>query len=232
MSQLSQLVIMLVTLLFALTVHEFCHAWVADRLGDPTARYLGRVSLNPIVHLDPLGSLMMLFAIFSGIGIGWGKPVPVDIRRLRPNPMVGAGLVSLAGPASNLVSAVALTLLAWWTRTVLLRSGPLSAGPVGEIIFLLFYLGALMNTSLAFFNLIPLPPLDGFGVLMGVLAALRRPWAYRWSMTLANFGRQGALWLFLLIAADWFLAKYNFSLLGTYLRVPMLWVEALIWGGK
>ena len=86
MNQLFQMVIMLVALLFALTVHECCHAWVADRLGDPTARYLGRVSLNPIVHLDPMGSIMMLFVIFSGIGIGWGKPVPVDTRRLRPTP--------------------------------------------------------------------------------------------------------------------------------------------------
>jgi Zn-dependent protease len=226
MNQILSMVIMLVTLLFALTVHEFCHAWMADRLGDPTARHLGRVSLNPIVHLDPLGSIMMLMAIFSGIGIGWGKPVPIDTRRLRPNPMVGAGLVSLAGPASNLVSAFALAVLAWWTRTVLLGTG------VGaEILFMLFFFGALMNTSLAFFNLIPLPPLDGFGVLMGVMAALQRPWAYRWSVQLARFGRQGAMWLFLLIAADWFLARYGFSLLGTYLRTPMMWVEALIFGG-
>ncbi len=226
MDRVFEMAIMLVALLFALTVHEFCQAWVADRLGDPTARNLGRVSLNPIVHLDPMGSMMMIFAIFSGIGIGWGKPVPVDTRRLRPSPMVGTGLVSLAGPASNLASAMVLAVLAWWTRTTLL-----GAGTGVEILFLFLYYGALMNTSLAFFNLIPLPPLDGFGVLVGILAALQRPWAYRWSVSLAKFGRQGPLWLFLLIAVNWFLSRYGISLLGTYLRTPMGWVEALIFGG-
>jgi len=220
------MVIMLVALLFALTVHEFFHAWVADRLGDPTARYLGRVSLNPIVHLDPMGSMMMVLAIFSGIGIGWGKPVPIDVRRLRPSPTVGAGLVSVAGPASNLGMAIVFAILAWGVRQFLL-GGQL----ITEVVFIFFYFGALMNTSLAFFNLIPIPPLDGFGVLRGVLAAIQRPWAYRWSASLARFGSQGALWLFLLIGADWFLARYDVSLLGGYLRTPMRWIEALIFTG-
>src|SRR5512136_662814 len=90
----------LVGLVIAITVHECAHAWTADRLGDPTARYQGRVSLNPLVHLDPLGSVMILVTALLGTGIGWGKPTPVNPSRLRFGSRLGSGIVSLAGPVS------------------------------------------------------------------------------------------------------------------------------------
>ena len=109
---LEQFVFLAVALLFSLSVHEFSHAWMADRLGDPTARYMGRLTLNPLAHLDPYGTLFMLLAIASGIGIGWAKPVPFNPNNLRGSYRTGIGLVSVAGPASNLILAVAAAILA------------------------------------------------------------------------------------------------------------------------
>src|SRR5712692_2921743 len=93
------------SLIIALTFHEFSHAWTATRLGDPTPKEMGRLSLNPLAHLDPLGSLMILF-----IGIGWGKPVMIKAENLKPNPKVGMALVAIAGPISNLLMAFLLAL--------------------------------------------------------------------------------------------------------------------------
>ena len=100
-----EIIALLFSLLIAIDVHEFAHAWMANELGDSTARYYGRLSLNPLVHLDPMGTMMMVFSIFYGFGIGWGKPVPVNPVYLRKGPRVGMGLVSAAGPLSNLVLA-------------------------------------------------------------------------------------------------------------------------------
>src|ERR671938_280687 len=104
----AQIVIAFIVLLFSLTVHELAHAWTADRLGDPTARRLGRVSLNPLVHADPIGTVLFpLIAMISGAPlIGWAKPVPVDTRALR-DPRRGYVLIAAAGPASNLALAIA-----------------------------------------------------------------------------------------------------------------------------
>jgi Zn-dependent protease len=107
---LARFAAIIVAVLVAIDVHECCHAWVADRLGDPTARNLGRVSLNPLVHLDPLGTLMIFLTAITGFGIGWGKPVPVDPYRLRHGPTTGMGIVSLAGPAANLTTAAVLAI--------------------------------------------------------------------------------------------------------------------------
>ena len=178
-------------LLLAIDVHECFHAWVADRLGDPTGRYMGRISLNPIVHLDPLGTIMLLFSAISGRGIGWGKPVPVNPRNLRYGPRIGMGIVSLAGPFANLVTA-AIMALPFRLRLVL-------PGALSE----LFGWFVVMNIGLAVFNLIPLPPLDGYGVLQGIVAGIRGPTGYRLSQRLAALERQGpALLLFLILASQ------------------------------
>jgi Zn-dependent protease len=144
-------------LLLSLTVHEFAHAWTADRLGDPTARQLGRVSLNPLVHADPIGTV--LFPLLAMIGniplIGWAKPVPVDIARLRHHRR-DFMVVAAAGPASNLVMAVAASI-------ALTAIGPI--GPLGSLL----YLAARLNILLAVFNMLPIPPLDGGNVLSGLL---------------------------------------------------------------
>ena len=141
-------------ILIALDVHEFFHAWVADWLGDPTARYLGRISLNPLVHLDPLGTLMLFLAATTGRGIGWGKPVPVNPNRLRYGPRVGMGIVSFAGPFANLVTAAAFGLP--------LRLGAELPGTLSVLFLQIMFI----NIGLAIFNLIPLPPLDGAEVIL------------------------------------------------------------------
>src|SRR4051812_33636311 len=145
-------------LLFSLTVHEMAHAWAADRLGDPTARLLGRVSLNPIVHVDPIGMVLFpVLAIVAGVPpIGWAKPAPVDPLRL------GRGrrdsvLVAAAGPASNLLLALIAGLV-----LMLLPVSPVVHGELNVSVPLasLFTRAVQINVFLAVFNMIPIPPLD------------------------------------------------------------------------
>jgi len=164
---LAQVFISFVVLLFSLTIHEMAHAWTADRLGDPTARMLGRVSLNPMVHADPIGTILFpLIALISGAPlIGWAKPVPVNTRQLR-QPRRDYVLVAAAGPASNLVIAiVAASVLA------LLPISPHRLDEVNVSVPAATILSQLvqLNALLAVFNMIPIPPLDGGNVLAGIL---------------------------------------------------------------
>jgi Zn-dependent protease len=153
----------IVIVLLSLTVHEAAHAWTADRLGDPTARLLGRVSLNPIVHIDLIGTIVLpLIAVYSGFPvIGWAKPVPVNISRLRHHRR-DFMIVAAAGPLSNLAQAV--------VAAVVFRSliGPDGYGESPAAAELLLDIMRI-NVLLAFFNLIPIPPLDGGNVLAGLL---------------------------------------------------------------
>lgn len=154
-------------ILVAISVHEASHAWAADRLGDDTARKLGRLSLNPLRHLDPLGTLMLLFAMF-----GWGKPVPVNAYQLRGGPKTGMALVSFAGPLSNF--AVAGILGALVRTRILPWHPPFSGIPFAqsELIWMISDLAGyviIFNIILGVFNLIPIPPLDGFKVALGLL---------------------------------------------------------------
>jgi len=153
-----QLLIFIPNILFAITIHECAHAWSANRLGDPTARLMGRITLNPIAHLDPIGVLCFIFA-----GFGWGKPVPVNPFNLR-NPRRDDMLVSVAGPVSNLIAAVAFGLL--------FRAAIPFVQAKGSVLWVLANLahaGVQLNVVLALFNLIPLYPLDGSHVLEGLL---------------------------------------------------------------
>jgi Zn-dependent protease len=144
--------------LVALTIHEAAHAWTADRLGDPTARLLGRISLNPVRHIDPVGTILLpiVAALTNFPIIGWAKPVPVNVRQLRRGPR-DFTLVAAAGPISNIFQAVA--------AAVLLRT---FVGETGLTATILAY-AVQINLLLAFFNLIPVPPLDGGNVLAGLL---------------------------------------------------------------
>jgi len=146
--------IMVVVLLFSIIIHEVAHGYVALKNGDPTARVLGRITLNPIPHIDPIGTILLpLLLLFSGAGIifGWAKPVPVNPLNFR-NYRWGEITVSAAGPLSNLALAVLFAYV--------LRLGPLNLG-----LMKLAYFGVSINIFLALFNLIPIPPLDGSHIL-------------------------------------------------------------------
>ena len=163
----AQAFIAFIVLLFSLTVHETAHAWTADRLGDPTARLLGRVSLNPIVHADLIGTVFFpLLAIVGGVPlIGWAKPVPVNIRKLR-HQRRDYVLVAAAGPASNLIMAlVAAVLLLLVPVSPVTLGEPNVSAPVASLLSR----AVQLNLLLAIFNMLPIPPLDGGNVLSGLL---------------------------------------------------------------
>jgi Zn-dependent protease len=153
----------IVSLIVSLACHEASHAFVADRLGDPTARRLGRLTLNPIAHIDPMGAIVLVISSLAGVGIGWGKPVPVNPYNLRRGilatlangPLVGMALVAIAGPISNVILAL--------LGVQVLALSPLPTGFVQSFV--------IVNVTLAVFNMIPIPPLDGFRVLVGILPA-------------------------------------------------------------
>lgn len=146
------LVSLLIALTVGITVHEANHAWVATLLGDPTPKAMGRVTLNPLKHLDLLGTMMIFVAHF-----GWGKPVVFNPFNLRVNPRIGSAIVALAGPVANIAAAILFLLPFRFQQSV----EPNIVEVVRQVVSL--------NVGLAAFNLIPVPPLDGFGVLAGVL---------------------------------------------------------------
>jgi Zn-dependent protease len=143
-------ILLIIPLLYSIIIHELAHGWVANRMGDSTAKWLGRLSLNPMKHLDPVGTLMLFF-----FGFGWAKPVPVNFNNLN-DPRKGLILVSAAGIVAN-------TTLAFIALLLLRLFNP---APFGAISTFLVYL-AQINIMLAAFNLIPIPPLDGSKILMG-----------------------------------------------------------------
>ena len=144
------LILLIPVLVFALVFHEFSHAWVANQLGDPTAKYAGRLTLNPLAHLDIFGSLMILF-----VGFGWAKPVPVDSRHLG-NPRTDMMKIAFAGPASNL-------LLALISGTIIRATGYMGALTTMLVMF------TQINIMLAVFNMIPISPLDGSQIFSGFM---------------------------------------------------------------
>lgn len=156
-----ELVILIPVFLLALTIHEFAHGWVANWLGDPTARLQGRLTLNPLVHLDIIGTIAIVL-----IGFGWAKPVQVDARHLR-NPRRDMIVIAAAGPASNLVLAALCAFLVQtipWGQLLTQQSAWLLV-PVARVVQTAVH----VNVILALFNLLPVPPLDGGRVVFGLL---------------------------------------------------------------
>tara|TARA_A100001037_G_scaffold91928_2_gene83306 strand:+ start:676 stop:1308 length:633 start_codon:yes stop_codon:yes gene_type:complete len=152
-------ILIIPSILLALTIHEYAHAWMANRFGDPTSKMLGRLSLNPFIHLDPIGTLMLFL-----VGFGWAKPVPVDIRYF-VNPKRMMLWVALAGPLSNIFLALIFGLL-----IVLFSTSNLMYNQNTAIIGNLLVYSLQINLALAFFNMFPIPPLDGSKILRGILS--------------------------------------------------------------
>ena len=221
MQRLPEIVIQILAFALALSVHESAHGWMAERLGDPTARWLGRITLNPIKHIDPIGTIVfpLMLAVIGAPIIGWAKPVPFVNRNLRDQRW-GPALVGVAGPASNVLFGALVTagLLAVKVavpdfRAVLIAAvggGPTAiSGVLAPLLALLYWLAAI-NVVLAVFNLIPVPPLDGSHILAAILPP-RLAWQY------AQIRQYGMIILFVLM---W---------LGFFGRILMPFLRALEW---
>src|ERR1700758_2360466 len=208
----------IVVLLFAICVHESAHAWMANRLGDPTAKMLGRVSLNPLVHIDPFGTIIMpLILIVLGFPpFGWAKPTPVDPRNFK-NQVRDDILTAVAGPVSNFITAflsiIALAFIVHGSNIVI--GNHLHAATAAEALATLFYDAMWINVVLAVFNMIPLPPLDGSHVIRHFLS-------YNALQTYDRIG-YGALIVVLFI-----LPMIGFNLVGILITPFMAFFQALL----
>lgn len=175
-------------ILIALTFHEFAHGYVAFRFGDPTAKHNGRLTLNPMAHLDPMGTIMIFLIHF-----GWAKPVPVDPRYLG-NPKRDMMWIAAAGPLMNMALALISGILIRIFIVAGLASG--QAGDTASILFQMLYYSLYINLALAFFNLLPIPPLDGSKILAGLLP-------HRYTPTLYMIESKGPMVLFGIIMFGW-----------------------------
>jgi Zn-dependent protease len=175
-----QLIALATSLILGITFHEFMHAFIADQLGDHRPRALGRVSLNPLVHIDPIGALFFVIA-----GFGWGKPVPVNVYALRPG-RIGMTYVSAAGPLANLFVAS--------IGGIVFRIVDLAGllGVQGDFLGLLLYWIVLFNVALGLFNLLPIPPLDGYNLVLPFLPP-------QTAMTVQRYAPYGLILLLVLI---------------------------------
>lgn len=205
-SWLFERLLLLIPLLLSLTVHEWAHAYSAYRLGDDTASRLGRLTLNPIPHIDVIGTILLPM---MGVPFGWAKPVPVDPVRFRRDINMSTGMLitAAAGPLSNLLIAVVCVVL----LSVLLRSNPeLVAGDGKSVLFLLYNMVSL-NVILALFNMLPIYPLDGSRVVDGLISRRLRP---AWE----RFARYSPLLLILIVLSP---SLFGFSLLGAPYRLAI-----------
>ncbi len=194
------LIILVPPILFALTFHEYSHGWVAMKLGDPTAKNAGRLTLNPISHLDPIGTIMLFIVHF-----GWAKPVPVNPVNLK-DPKRDMLWVSLAGPGSNMILALAFGLA---LRGMNVGGGALfMGGGTMQFIQLMLVYGVIINLALAAFNLIPIPPLDGSKILHALLP-------YEYEAQYAQFEQYGPILIIGLVMLGMF---GNISVFGMILR--------------
>lgn len=204
-----------VVLLLSIAIHEFSHAIVADNLGDSTPRSQGRVTLNPIVHLDPVGTMMILFSSFAGFGIGWGRPVQVNPANFRTNPAAGMGIVAAAGPLSNLL----LALLGAIVYRFIPHEG---------VFYTVTLTWIIVNVSLAFFNLLPIFPLDGFNVFIAILVGMNQDWSRRFARFWRKQVQFGPLLLLLLVLVDSYLP--SISPIQWVFMGPATWVMNILLG--
>lgn len=223
---LGNILIQFAVLLFSLSIHEASHAWTADYFGDYTARYLGRVTLNPLAHMDPIGTVLFpLLQFFTSLPlIGWAKPVPVNAVHLK-NPRRDQIFISLAGPGSNLLAAtgffIVLMILKWTypkasfliSMMAILGKVPEDKSVLAPILGILFF-GLVINLALALFNFIPIPPLDGHWVLYGLLP-------YNAAQVLERVGSYG----FILLYALMFLGAFQFIFIPIHYVIGFLTLQ-------
>ncbi len=167
-----------VVLFTSMPIHEYAHGWMAYKLGDDTAYYQGRLDLNPLAHLDPLGTVLLLFT-----GFGWARPVPIQPRRFNQKISMRAGvaLTSLAGPAANLLLALVIMVVYKLFAVAVIATGATITMPLGIVAEILSMMVSI-NVGLAVFNLLPVPPLDGFHILSYFLPA-------KWEYKIAQYSR-------------------------------------------
>lgn len=204
---IQRIVVWILPVIFAITGHEVAHGWMAKRFGDTTADRQGRLTLNPLKHIDPVGTILvpgLLLMTFTGFIFGWAKPVPVDARNFKKNPKQAMMMVALAGPLSNLLMAIAWALLIRVAVAIDVEfvSMPLIYSGVA---------GITINLVLALINLLPIPPLDGSRILSGLLPDY---WAWRYN----QWERYGFLILLLLLMTN---------TLGMILSYPMYYAQQL-----
>jgi Zn-dependent protease len=167
-------IISLFVVLFAITVHEASHGWAALKMGDPTAYQMGRITLNPIRHIDPVGTILLplILIIMGAPPFGWAKPVPVNPLNLK-DPRKDNLIISFAGPASNIsvavIAFIILKILMNLNPSMFYASGGGLTNVISPLITIVYYT-IVINVILAFFNLIPIPPLDGSGIIMGLMS--------------------------------------------------------------
>ena len=198
--------------LFAITIHEYAHGWMALRKGDPTARDAGRLTLNPLPHLDFFGTLMLFF-----VGFGWAKPVPVNPYNLR-DPIKDNLWISLAGPGANLVSAFCFGMI---IRIIRLGLLPFDTGTlIFQIIYAMIEFAMVINIILMVFNLLPIPPLDGSHILRGLLSQESLGWYY-------NIERYGPMILIGIIMFGFVTGIHIFGMIFS----PFITVFSLLFAG-
>lgn len=178
-----KIIIVAFPIIFAITVHEVAHGWVASKLGDPTARMLGRLSLNPVKHIDPIGTVILpiVMIIMTPFVFGWAKPVPVDWRNLR-NPRRDMALVAAAGPGANV-----LMLIFWVGFLFVLKNVSFSSDYISLLLFEMGRVGVLINVVLIVLNMMPLPPLDGSRIAVAFMSpaiALKYQQLERWGLVI------------------------------------------------
>lgn len=216
--------IIMAVLILSVSLHEFGHAKSADAAGDPTPRLQGRVTLNPLAHLDPFGTLFMFIMATTGFGLGWGKPVMVDPRKMR-NPRWDQFMSVLWGPLTNLILAVIFAILFRF-------AAPMQAGPVHlfgtslDVLTAFLFFGVLINVGLCLFNLLPIGPLDGHWIL-GLLLPERIGYRFMlWSR------RQGMFVLLGILIVDQFILRplRQPEILDTVLRKPTFYIVSRLLG--
>jgi len=189
-----QILLALLPIITAITLHEAAHGWVAYKLGDSTAKDLGRITINPVKHIDPIGTILIpiVMIITTGMAFGYAKPVPVDVSNFE-HPQKDMALVALAGPFSNFLMAI------FWVFVLMLTYKYMQHGELTNAIRYMSGIGVIINILVMVVNLLPMPPFDGGRIVTGVLP-------FKWAVVFVRFERYG-MWIVILLLVTGILGK-------------------------